>query len=50
MSNELKFTLRIEEELMEDLRTMAEEHTRSVNSEIINLIKEALKEFKEKNK
>lgn len=45
MYNELKYTLRIDEELMERLRTMAEEHTRSVNSEIIDLIKKALKEF-----
>lgn len=50
MDNRLSFTLRIEEELMEELREMAEEHTRSVNSEIIDLIKKALKEYKEQEK
>lgn len=50
MYNELKYTLRIDEELMERLRTMAEEHTRSVNSEIIDIIKKALKEFETNEK
>lgn len=50
MYNELKFTLRIDEELMEKLRIIAEEHTRSVNSEIIDLIKKAIKEFEQEKK
>ncbi len=50
MYNELKYTLRIDEELMERLRIMAEEHTRSVNSEIIDIIKKALKEFESNEK
>lgn len=48
MNNELKYTLRIDEELMEELRIMAQEHTRSVNSEIIDLIKKAIKDFQKK--
>ena len=50
MYNELKYTLRIDEELMERLRIMAEEHTRSVNNKIKDIIKKALKEFKSNEK
>ena len=50
MNNDLKYTLRIDEQLMERLRVMAEEHTRSVNSEILDIIKKALKIFEEQKK
>lgn len=41
------YPLRIDEELMEELKKLAEEHSRSVNKEIEFLIKEAIKENKE---
>lgn len=44
------YPLRIDEELMEELRYLAKEHVRSVNKEIEYLIKEAVKIFKEENK
>lgn len=37
------YPLRIDEELMEELKEMAEAHSRSVNKEIEFLIKEAIK-------
>ena len=43
------YPLRIDEELMNELKQLAEEHSRSVNKEIEFLIKEALKKHKEKN-
>lgn len=48
--NILNFTLRIDEEMMEKLREIAEEHTRSVNSEILDLIKKAIKEYEQEKK
>lgn len=41
------YPLRIDEELMEELKKLAEEHSRSVNKEIEFLIKETIKENKE---
>ena len=41
------YPLRIDEELMEELKKLAEEHSRSVNKEIEYLIKEAIRENKE---
>ncbi len=38
------FPLRISEELMEKLRKMAEDHSRSINKEIEYLIKKAVSE------
>ena len=40
------YPLRIDEELMEELKEMAEVHSRSVNKEIEFLIKEAVKKYK----
>ena len=40
------YPLRIDEELMEELKEMAEAHSRSVNKEIEFLIKEAIKKYK----
>ena len=37
------YPLRIDEELMEELKEMAEAHSRSVNKEIEYLVKEAVK-------
>lgn len=48
--NILNFTLRIEEDMMEKLREIAEEHTRSVNSEILDLIKKAIKDYEQEKK
>ena len=41
------YPLRIDEELMEDLRCLADKHSRSVNKEIEYLIKEAIRKDKE---
>lgn len=41
------YPLRIDEELMEELKKLAEEHSRSVNKEIEFLIKEAIRKNKE---
>lgn len=40
------YPLRIDEDLMEELKEMAEAHSRSVNKEIEFLIKEAIKKYK----
>lgn len=48
--NILNFTLRIEEDMMEKLREIAAEHTRSVNSEILDLIKKAIKDYEQEKK
>lgn len=40
------YPLRIDEELMEELKEMAEVHSRSVNKEIEYLIKEAIKKYR----
>lgn len=40
------YPLRIDDELMEEFKELAEYHSRSVNKEIEYLIKEALREFK----
>ena len=40
------YPLRIDEELMDELKEMAEAHSRSVNKEIEFLIKEAVKKYK----
>ena len=42
------FPLRISEELMEKLRKMAEDHSRSINKEIEFLIKNAVNEYERK--
>lgn len=47
--NILNYTIRIEEELMERLRIMAKEHKRSVNSEVLEVIEKAIKEFEKEN-
>ena len=39
------YPLRIDEELMDKLKTMAEENSRSVNKEIEYLIKKAINEY-----
>lgn len=39
------YPLRIDEELMEELKEMAEAHSRSVNKEIEFLIKEGIKKY-----
>lgn len=44
------YPLRIDEDLMEELRILAEEHLRSVNKEIEYLIREAVRKFKEEKK
>ena len=41
------YPLRIDEELMEELRVLADKHSRSVNKEIEYLIKEAIRKDKE---
>ena len=41
------YPLRIDEELMEELKKLADEHSRSVNKEIEFLIKKAIKENNE---
>ena len=41
------YPLRIDEELMEELKKLADEHSRSVNKEIEFLIKEAIRQTKE---
>ena len=41
------YPLRIDEELMEALKKLADEHSRSVNKEIEFLIKKAIKENNE---
>ena len=43
------YPLRIDEELMEELKKMAEAHSRSVNKEIEFLIKEAIKKYRIEN-
>ena len=43
------YPLRIDEELMDELKEMAEAHSRSVNKEIEFLIKEATKKFRLEN-
>ena len=43
------YPLRIDEELMEELKEMAEAHSRSVNKEIEYLIKEAIKKYRIEN-
>ena len=43
------YPLRIDEELMEELKEMAEAHSRSVNKEIEFLIKEAIKKYRIEN-
>lgn len=43
------YPLRISEELMEKLRNMAEEHSRSINKEIEYLIKQAVEEFEKEH-
>lgn len=48
MKNEIKFTLRIDEEIMDDIKEMAEEHNRSANKEIITIIEKAIKEWQQK--
>ena len=40
------YPLRIDEELMEELKEMAEAHSRSVNKEIEYLVKEAVKKYR----
>ncbi len=44
------YPLRIDEDLMEELRILADEQLRSVNKEIEYLIREAIKRFKEEKK
>lgn len=44
------YPLRIEEELMEKLKIIAEENSRSVNKEIEHLIKKAIKEYESNEK
>ena len=41
------YPLRIDEELMEELKKLADEHSRSVNKEIEFLIKAAIRQNKE---
>ena len=41
------YPLRIDEELMEELKKLADKHSRSVNKEIEYLIKEAIRKDKE---
>lgn len=41
------YPLRIDEELMEELKKLADKHSRSVNKEIEFLIKEAINKEKE---
>ena len=41
------YPLRIDEELMEELKEMAEAHSRSVNKEIEYLVKEAVKKYRQ---
>lgn len=41
------YPLRIDEKLMEELKKLADEHSRSVNKEIEFLIKEAIRQNKE---
>lgn len=48
MKNVLSFTLRIEEELMEKLRELAEKENRSANSQINYLIKKYIEENEKK--
>ena len=43
------YPLRIDEELMGELKEMAEVHSRSVNKEIEHLIKEAVKKYRQEN-
>ena len=43
------YPLRIDEDLMEELKEMADAHSRSVNKEIEFLIKEAVKKYKIEN-
>lgn len=43
------YPLRNDEELMEELKEMAEAHSRSVNKEIEYLIKEAIKKYRIEN-
>ena len=43
------YPLRIDEELMEELRCLADEHSRSVNKEIEHLIKEAVRKKREED-
>lgn len=44
------YPLRIDEDLMEELKLLAKEESRSVNKEIEHLIKEAIKKIKRKKK
>lgn len=50
MKDIISFTLRIEEELMEELREIAKQEQRSANSQIIYLIQKCVEEKKETNK
>lgn len=43
------YPLRIDEELMDKLKRIADEHSRSVNKEIEFLIKEAVREYEDAN-
>ena len=48
-NNKLTFTLRIDEELMEELREIAEANSRSVNKEIEYIIKKTIEEYNSNN-
>lgn len=43
------FSIRIEEALLEKLHYISAYHDRSTNSQVINLIKQAMENFEEKN-
>jgi len=47
MKNIISFTLRIDEELMEEFKKIANEEQRSANSQIIYLIQKCVEEKKE---
>ena len=47
---QIQFTLRLEEELHEEIKKLAEEDKRSLNSEITYILEKYLKEKKETKK
>lgn len=49
MKDTISFTLRIEEELMEQFRILADKEQRSANSQIIYLIKKYVEEQKKED-
>lgn len=49
MKNELQFTLRINEDLHKKLSLIAEEKERSINSQIIYIIKKYIEEYEKNN-